>query len=85
MLQRALDAANKLIDELKKMIAELTEKLTAAYKDLLRCKSEKEELNKENDNLRRKIHTYDNVISQNNLSAFFHSENEKYRENDDER
>lgn len=85
MLQKALDAANKLIDELKKMIAELTEKLTAAYKDLLRCKSEKEELNKENDNLRRKIHTYDDVISQNNLSAFFYSENEKCRENDDER
>ena len=85
MLQRALDAANKLIDELKKMIADLTVKLTAVYKDLLRCKYENEQLNNENNNLRMKIHTYDDVISQNNLSAFFHFQKEIYRENDDER
>ena len=35
-----------------------------------------EQLNNENNNLRMKIHTYDDVISQNNLSAFFHFQKE---------
>lgn len=77
-LKKALDVANKLISELKNIVAELKQKLSAAYKEI--C-----DINSENDCLKKRIYTYDSVISQNNLSHYFIHEKEKEMSREDER
>lgn len=64
-LQKALDAANKLIAELKAKVASLTRELSE-YKSV-RGKIRTAELEQENDNLRSKLRSYEAVIDRNNL------------------
>ena len=75
-LQKALDAAHKLIAELKNAIADLTRKLAAATKELAEHKSVRNKLNaanveQENERLRNRLRTYEDVISRNNLWSYF--------------
>ena len=75
-LQKALDAANKIIAELKNTIADLTRKLAAATKELAEYKSVRNKLNaanveQENERLRNRLRTYEEVISRNNLWSYF--------------
>lgn len=76
-LQKALDAAHKLIAELKNTIADLTRKLAAATKELAEYKSVRNKLNaanveQENERLRNRLRTYEDVISRNNLWSYFY-------------
>ena len=75
-LQKMLDAANKLIAELKNTVADLTKKLAAATKELSEYKSVRNKLNaanveQENERLRNRLRTYEEVISRNNLWSYF--------------
>lgn len=75
-LQKMLDAANKLITELKATVADLTQKLAAATKELAEYKSIRNKLTaanveKENARLRSKLSTYEDVITRNNLWSYF--------------
>ena len=75
-LQKALDAANKIIAELKNTIADLTRNLAAATKELAEYKSVRNKLNaanveQENERLRNRLRTYEDVISRNNLWSYF--------------
>ena len=75
-LQKAMDAAHKLIAELKNTIADLTKKLAAATKELSEYKSVRNKLNaanveQENEHLRNRLRTYEEVISRNNLWSYF--------------
>ncbi|MDB7860208.1 plasmid recombination protein [Intestinimonas butyriciproducens] len=75
-LQKALDAAHKMITELKNTVADLTRKLTAATKELSEYKSVRNKLNaanveQENERLRNRLRTYEEVISRNNLWSYF--------------
>ena len=75
-LQKALDAAHKLIAELKSTVADLTRKLAAATKELAEYKSVRSKLNaanveQENERLRNRLRTYEDVISRNNLWSYF--------------
>ena len=89
-LQKALDAAHKLIAELKNTVADLTRKLTAATKELSEYKSVRgqlrtADLERENDRLRSRLRTYEDVISRNNLWHFFSGSRGKNRNRDDAR
>lgn len=68
-LQKALDAAMKLIGELKAKVAALTAEL-AEYRSV-RGKLRAAELEQENGALRSKLRGYEEVISQNNLWPYF--------------
>ena len=75
-LQKALDAAHKLIAELKNTVADLTRKLAATTKELAEYKSVRNKLNaanveQENERLRNRLRTYEDVISRNNLWSYF--------------
>jgi len=75
-LQKALDAAHKMIAELKNTVADLTRKLAAATKELAEYKSVRNKLNaanveQENERLRNRLRTYEEVISRNNLWSYF--------------
>ncbi len=75
-LQKALDAAHKMIAELKNTVADLTRKLAAATKELSEYKSVRNKLNsanveQENERLRSRLRTYEDVISRNNLWSYF--------------
>ena len=75
-LQKALDAASKIIAELKSTVADLTRKLAAATKELAEYKSVRNKLNaanveQENERLRNRLRTYEDVISRNNLWFYF--------------
>ena len=89
-LQKALDAAHKLIAELKNTVADLTRKLAAATKELSEYKSVRSRLNatnmeKENNRLRNRLCTYEDVISQNNLWSYFSRHRSKAATRDDNR
>ena len=89
-LQKALDAAHKLITELKNTIANLTKQLSAANNELAEYKSVRgklrtADLEQENDRLRSRLRTYEEVISRNNLWDFFRSNRNKNRNRDDAR
>ena len=89
-LQKALDAAHKLIAELKNTVADLTRKLAAVTKELSEYKSVRgklrtADLEKENDRLRSRLRTYEDVISCNNLWHFFSGSRGKNRNRDDAR
>ena len=75
-LQKALDAAIKMISELKAKVAALTAEL-AEYKSV-RGQLGTADLEKENGNLRSKLRSYKTVISWNNLWSYFsqHRRNE---------
>ena len=89
-LQKMLDAANKMIAELKNTIADLTSKLTAATKELAEYKSVRNKLNaanveQENERLRNRLRTYEEVISRNNLWSYFSRNRGKTTTRDDNR
>ena len=80
-LQKALDSAYKLIAELKSQIATLTQELT-------KFKSVRNRLNtanveQENERLRSRLRTYEEVISHNNLWDLFRPSRNKNRNRDD--
>ena len=79
-LQKALDAAMKIISELKAKVTALTAEL-AEYKSV-RGQLRTADLDKENGNLRSKLRSYETVISRNNLWSYFsrHRRNEIDRE-----
>ena len=68
-LQKALDAALKMIRELKAKVAALTAEL-AEYKSV-RGQLHIVDLEQENGDLRSKLRSYENVISRNNLWSYF--------------
>lgn len=75
-LQKALDASNKMITELKNTITDLTRKLSVTTKELSEYKSVRgklrtADLEQENARLRSRLRTYEDVISHNNLWHFF--------------
>ena len=74
-LQKALDAANKLIAKLKAEIDGLKQEISD-YKSV-RGKLRAAELERENTELRGKVRSYEDVIQRNNLWRFFHPLREK--------
>ena len=74
-LQKALDAANKLIAKLKAEIDGLKQEISD-YKSV-RGKLRAAELERENTELRGKVRSYEDVIQRNNLWRFFHPHREK--------
>ena len=82
-LQKALDAANRLIARLKAEIAGLKQELSE-YKSV-RGKLRTSDLERENAELRGKVQRYENVIQRNNLWHFFRPRREKTAMRDDAR
>ena len=82
-LQKALDAANRLIAKLKTEIAGLKQELSE-YKSV-RSKLRTSDLERENAELRGKVQRYENVIQRNNLWHFFRPRREKTAMRDDAR
>lgn len=74
-LQKALDAANKLIAKLKAEIDSLKQEISG-YKSV-HSKLRAAELERENAELRGKVRSYEDVIQRNNLWRFFHPLREK--------
>ena len=74
-LQKALDAAMKIISELKAKVTALTAEL-AEYKSI-RGQLHTADLEKENSELRGKLRKYEDVISRNNLWPYFSLHKEK--------
>ena len=74
-LQKALDAANKLIEKLKAEIDSLKKELSA-YKSV-RSKLRASDLEIENAELRGKVCSYEDVIQRNNLRRFLRPHREK--------
>ena len=74
-LQKAVDAANKLIAKLKAEIDSLKQEISD-YKSV-HSKLRAAELERENTELRGKIRSYEDVIQRNNLWRFFHPLREK--------
>ena len=74
-LQKALDAANKLIAKLKAEIDGLKQEISD-YKSV-RGKLRAAELERKNTELRGKVRSYEDVIQRNNLWRFFHPHREK--------
>ena len=68
-LQKLLDAANQMISKLERKIVELTSEL-AKYKSV-RGKLHTNELERENEELRTKIHNYESVIERHGLWHLF--------------
>ena len=82
-LQKALDAANRLIARLKEEIAGLKQELSE-YKSV-RSKLRTSDLERENAELRGKIQRYEDVIQHNNLWHFFRPRRERAELRDDAR
>ena len=82
-LQKALDAANRLIARLKAEIAGLKQELSE-YKSI-RSKLRTSDLERENAELRGKVQLYEDVIQHNNLWHFFRPHREKAAMRDDAR
>ena len=82
-LQKALDAANRLIARLKEEIAGLKQELSE-YKSV-RSKLRTSDLERENAELRGKVQHYEDVIQRNNLWHFFRPRREKATTRDDVR
>ena len=74
-LQKALDAANRLIAKLKAEVAGLKQELSE-YKSV-RSKLRTSDLERENAELRGKVQHYEDVIQRNNLWHFFRPHREK--------
>ena len=89
-LQKALDAANKLIGELKAQITSPKQQISALTSELSEYKSVRgkirtAELEQENDRLRSKIRSYETAIERNNLWYIFNPHRSKIRNRDDAR
>lgn len=89
-LQKALDAANKLIGELKAQITSLKQQISALTSELSEYKSvlgkiRTAELEQENDRLRSKIRSYEAAIERNNLWHIFNPHRSKIRNRGDAR
>ena len=82
-LQKALDAANRLIAKLKTEIAGLKQELSE-YKSV-RSKLRTSDLERENAELRGKVQRYEDVIQRNHLWHFFRPRREKAAMRDDAR
>lgn len=82
-LQKALDAANRLIAKLKAEISGLKQEL-AEYKSV-RSKLRTSDLERENAELRGKVQRYEGVIQRNNLWHFFRPQRETAAMRDDAR
>ena len=82
-LQKALDAANRLIAKLMAEIAALKQELSE-YKSV-RSKLRTSDLERENAELRGKVQRYEAVIQHNNLWHFFRPRREKAAMRDDAR
>ena len=82
-LQKALDAANRLIAKLKAEIAGLKQELSE-YKSV-RSKLRTPDLEHENAELRGKVQRYEDVIQRNNLWHFFRPHREKVATREDVR
>ena len=82
-LQKALDAANRLIAKLKAEIAALKQELSE-YKSV-RGKLRTSDLERENAELRGKVRRYEDVIQRNNLWHFFRPRREKVATREDVR
>ena len=82
-LQKALDAANRLIAKLKAEIVGLKQELSE-YKSV-RSKLRTSDMERENAELRGKIQRYEDVIQRNNLWHFFRPRREKATTRDDVR
>ena len=79
-----------MITKMKNTFADLTRKLSAATKELseyesVRGKLHTADLEKENDRLRSRLHTYEEVISRNNLWQFLKENRNKSRDQDNAR
>lgn len=75
-LKKLLKEAKKTIADLKAKIESLVTELSATKDELAQYKSVRgqlrtNELEQENDRLRKRIHTYEGVISRNNLWSYF--------------
>ena len=75
-LQKMLDAANRKIDELKAVISSLREQVASLTTELSKYKSVRNRLNsanleQENERLRSRVRTYEEVISENKLWHLF--------------
>ena len=89
-LQKVLDAANKLIGELKAQITSLKQQISVLTSELSEYKSVRgkirtAELEQENDRLRSKIRSYETAIERNNLWHIFNPHRSKIRNWDDAR
>ena len=82
-LQKALDAANRLIAKLKAEIAGLKQELSN-YKSV-RGKLRTSDLERENAELRGKVQRYEDVIQRNHLWHFFRPRRERAELRDDAR
>ena len=82
-LQKALDAASKLIGELKAQVAALTAELSK-YKSV-RSKLNSVSLEQENEELRSKVQQYESVIDRQNLWHLFGRGHVKTHSRDDAR
>ena len=74
-IQKTLDAAMKMISELKAKVAALTAEL-AEYKSI-RGQLRTTELERQNSELRSKLHSYEDTISRNRLWSYFSKQKEK--------
>ena len=89
-LKKALDAAHKLIGELKLQINSLNAEISSLRDELFQYKSVRKKLNsanleQENDRLRSRLRTYEDVISRNNLWHLFSKGRVKTHIRDDSR
>lgn len=82
-LQKALDSANKLIDEFKVQIASLKAELFKYIS--VRTKLNPTDLERENDELRSKVRRYESVIERQNLWHLFGRGHVKTHSRDDAR
>lgn len=86
-LKKLLKEAKKTIADLKAKIESLVTELSVVNEELAQYKSVRgelltAELEKENDRLRKRILTYEEVISRNNLWSYFSRHKEKMAEKD---
>lgn len=89
-LQKMLDGANKVIPDLKNQIKSLTAEISTLREELLQYKSVRNKLKspnleQENDRLRSRLRTYEDVISRNNLWDLFSKSRGKTHTRDDSR
>ena len=89
-LQKLLDAANRKIDELKAVISSLREQVASLTAELSKYKSVRNRLNsanleQENERLRSRVRTYEEVISENKLWHLFGNVRGKSHTRDDVR
>ena len=89
-LKKLLKDAKKTIADLKAKIETLVTELSAVKAELAQYKSVRgqlrtADLEQENDRLRKRLHTYEDVISRNNLWSYFSRRREKTPTKDDVR